>query len=85
MTFEEDFPSLQNTKPYRDFVYLVDKDALVIDKYYFSEEIEKHCLDKQRVKETRDLIISDLKKSLAGVDGQIIEPIMRRFKELNIK
>lgn len=41
-TFEEQFPSLKNHLKFS---------FGMVDDFVFKEEIEKHCLDKQRVRE----------------------------------
>ena len=50
MKFEEQFPSLKNIGSYGDYVEVdedIDQETLWINR----EDIEKHCLDKQKVKD----------------------------------
>ena len=63
MKFEEEFPSLINvegiehvdgTEYARQGMFYNTKDAILV------EDVQKHCLDKQRVKEAQEKVLSKL-------------------------
>ncbi len=76
--FEEEFPSLKN------YFRIIDYEERI--------EIQKHCLDKQKVRDAIENILRELKEGLSdpyfsvskGQLHEITNTINKHFKELNL-